>query len=77
MPAITLPDGSQRTFEQEVTVMDVAADIGPGLAKATLAGEVDGVLRDASHVIETMPPCVSLPAGMTKGLKLFATRLRT
>ena len=52
MPAITLPDGSQRTFEQEVTVMDVAADIGPGLAKATLAGEVDGVLRDASHVIE-------------------------
>ena len=52
MPAITLPDGSQRTFEQEVTVMDVAADIGPGLAKATLAGAVDGVLRDASHVIE-------------------------
>ncbi len=52
MPAITLPDGSQRTFEQEVTVMDVAADIGPGLAKATLAGAVDGVLRDASHVID-------------------------
>ena len=52
MPAITLPDGSQRTFEQEVTVMDVAADIGPGLARATLAGAVDGVLRDASHVIE-------------------------
>ena len=52
MPAITLPDGSQRTFEQEVTVMDVAADIGPGLAKATLAGAVDGVLRDASHLID-------------------------
>jgi threonyl-tRNA synthetase len=52
MPAITLPDGSQRPFEQAVTVMDVAADIGPGLAKATLAGDVDGVLRDASHVIE-------------------------
>jgi threonyl-tRNA synthetase len=52
MPAITLPDGSQRQFEQAVTVMDVAGDIGPGLAKATLAGEVDGVLRDASHLIE-------------------------
>ena len=52
MPAITLPDGSQRQFEQPVTVMDVAADIGPGLAKATLAGEVDGVLRDASHLLE-------------------------
>ncbi len=42
MPAITLPDGSQRKYEAPVTVMDVAADIGPGLAKATLAGEVDG-----------------------------------
>jgi len=53
MPAITLPDGSQRQFDHAVTVMDVAADIGPGLAKATLAGEVDGVLRDASHLIES------------------------
>jgi len=52
MPAITLPDGSQKQFDQPVTVMDVAAEIGPGLAKATLAGEVDGVLRDASHLIE-------------------------
>ena len=52
MPAITLPDGSQRKYEAPVTVMDVAADIGPGLAKATLAGEVDGRLRDASHLIE-------------------------
>ena len=51
MPVITLPDGSQRSFEQPVTVMQVAADIGPGLAKATLAGEVDGVLRDASYRI--------------------------
>ena len=51
MPVITLPDGSQREFEQAVTVMDVAADIGPGLAKATLAGEVDGQLVDASFEI--------------------------
>ncbi len=52
MPAITLPDGSQRNFDHATTVMEVAADIGPGLAKATLAGEVDGVLRDADHLIE-------------------------
>ncbi len=52
MPAITLPDGSQKHFDQAVTIMDVAADIGPGLAKATLAGEVDGRLLDASHLIE-------------------------
>jgi threonyl-tRNA synthetase len=52
MPAITLPDGSHRKFDQPVTVMDVAADIGPGLAKATLAGAVNGELRDASHLIE-------------------------
>jgi threonyl-tRNA synthetase len=51
MPVITLPDGSQRQFEQAVTVMDVAADIGPGLAKATLAGEVDGQVKDASFVM--------------------------
>jgi len=52
MPVITLPDGSQRQFDQPVSVMDVAADIGPGLAKAALAGEVDGQLVDASFVIE-------------------------
>ena len=50
MPLITLPDGSQRQFEQAVTVMDVAADIGPGLAKATLAGEVDGKLVDGAVI---------------------------
>ncbi len=52
MPVITLPDGSQRQFDHPVTVLDVAADIGPGLAKATLAGEVDGKQVDASFVIE-------------------------
>jgi len=49
---ITLPDGSQREFEQSVTVMGVANAIGAGLAKATLAGKVDGVLLDASYLIE-------------------------
>ncbi|MDG1311218.1 MAG: threonine--tRNA ligase [Porticoccaceae bacterium] len=52
MPAITLPDGSQRIFEQPVSVADVAADIGAGLAKATLAGVVNGDVVDASYVMD-------------------------
>ena len=52
MPVITLPDGSQRTFQSPVSVFDVAAEIGPGLAKATLAGKVDGKIVDAAYVIE-------------------------
>ncbi|MGX5201617.1 threonine--tRNA ligase [Aliikangiella sp. IMCC44632] len=52
MPVITLPDGSQREFENAVTVHDVAADIGPGLAKAALAGRVNGELVDTSYTIE-------------------------
>ncbi len=52
MIAITLPDGSRREFEHPVTVAEVAASIGPGLAKAALAGKVDGRLVDTSHRIE-------------------------
>jgi threonyl-tRNA synthetase len=51
MPVITLPDGSNRSFDAPVTVMQVAEDIGPGLARATLAGRVGGELVDASYVI--------------------------
>ncbi|MEY4718646.1 MAG: threonine--tRNA ligase [Pseudomonadota bacterium] len=52
MPVITLPDGSQRLFDQAISVMDVAKSIGTGLAKATLAGKVDGKLVDAATIIE-------------------------
>ncbi|MDA8663165.1 threonine--tRNA ligase [Luminiphilus sp.] len=52
MPLITLPDGSTRQFDQPVTVHDVAGDIGAGLAKATLAGVVNGREVDASFQIE-------------------------
>lgn len=52
MIEITLPDGSKRPFDHPVTVQDVAASIGAGLAKATLAGKVDGTLVDASFPIE-------------------------
>ena len=52
MPVVTLPDGSQRSFDQPVSVYDVAADIGPGLAKAALAGKVNGEMVDTSFAIE-------------------------
>ncbi len=52
MPNIKLPDGSVREFAQPVTVAEVAASIGPGLAKAALAGRVDGRLVDTSFRIE-------------------------
>jgi threonyl-tRNA synthetase len=52
MPTITLPDGSQRQFDQALSVHDVAAAIGPGLAKAALAGRVDGRLVDTSFLID-------------------------
>ena len=52
MITITLPDGSRRQFPDPPTVADVAASIGAGLAKAALAGRVDGQLVDTSHRIE-------------------------
>jgi len=52
MPTITLPDGSQRHFDGPVSVAEVAADIGPGLAKAALAGRLDDQLVDTAHRIE-------------------------
>ncbi|MBL8460791.1 threonine--tRNA ligase [Zoogloea sp.] len=53
MPNITLPDGSVRSFEQSVTISQIAASIGAGLAKAALAGKVDGKLVDTSFLVET------------------------
>ena len=52
MPQITLPDGSVRAYDRPVSVAEVAAGIGAGLARAALAGKVDGKLVDVSHVIE-------------------------
>ncbi len=52
MPVITLPDGSQRTFDDAVSVADVAMSIGAGLAKAAVAGRVDGELVDTSYVMD-------------------------
>ena len=52
MPVVTLPDGSKREYDQALTVLDVARSIGSGLAKATLAGKLDGNVVDASAIID-------------------------
>jgi len=52
VPVITLPDGSQRSYERAVSVAEVAASIGSGLARAALAGRVDGKLVDTSYLLE-------------------------
>ena len=51
MPIVTLPDGSKREYAEPLTVLDVAADIGPGLAKATIAGRINGERVDACELI--------------------------
>jgi threonyl-tRNA synthetase len=53
MPIITLPDGSQRSFDHPVSVLEVAQSIGAGLAKATVAGKVNGILVDACDLIDS------------------------
>src|SRR5580658_3482322 len=52
MPVITLPDGSQKSFDHPITVAELAAGIGPGLAKAALAGKVNGRLADTSATLD-------------------------
>ncbi len=52
MPVITLPDGSRRSYEHPVSIHQIATDIGPGLARAALAGKVDGKLVDTSYVVD-------------------------
>ncbi|WP_088328423.1 threonine--tRNA ligase [Lacimicrobium sp. SS2-24] len=71
MPLITLPDGSQRQFEHAVSVLDVANDIGPGLAKATIAGKVDGELVDACDLIQDDARLQIITAKDEEGLEII------
>ncbi|MDH5339719.1 MAG: TGS domain-containing protein, partial [Rubrivivax sp.] len=71
MIKITLPDGSVREFEQPPTVAEVAASIGPGLAKSALAGRVDGRLVDASHRIDADAPLAIVTDKDADGLDLI------
>ncbi|MDO9160851.1 MAG: threonine--tRNA ligase [Methylococcaceae bacterium] len=71
MPVITLPDGSQRTFDQAVTVIDVALSIGAGLAKATLAGKINNILVDASTPIQEDATLQIITAKDAEGLDII------
>jgi len=71
MPVITLPDGSERSFDKPVSVYDVAADIGPGLAKAALAGKVDGREVDTSFTIENDTELAIITERDEEGLEII------
>ncbi|MFC6439822.1 threonine--tRNA ligase [Bowmanella sp. JS7-9] len=71
MPVITLPDGSQRHFDHSVSTMDIANDIGPGLAKATIAGKVNGELVDACDLIENDAAVQIITARDQEGLEII------
>ncbi|MEM7705443.1 MAG: threonine--tRNA ligase [Pseudomonadota bacterium] len=71
MITITLPDGSQRQFDHPVSVLDVASDIGPGLAKAALAGRVDGKMVDTSYTVDTDAELAIVTARDEEGLEVI------
>ncbi len=71
MPIITLPDGSTRQFDKPVTVMEVAESIGAGLAKATIAGRVNGVRHDACDLIEDDAKLEIITAKDEDGLEII------
>ncbi len=70
MPEITLPDGSKRNYVHPISILDIAADIGPGLAKATVAGKVDGELVDGSDLIHADSGIVILTSKDEQGLEV-------
>ena len=71
MPIITLPDGSQRQFDHPVSVLEVAQDIGAGLAKATIAGRVNGERRDACDIIDQDATLEIITAKDEDGLEII------
>ncbi|MBN3859607.1 threonine--tRNA ligase [Neisseriaceae bacterium PsAf] len=71
MPQITLPDGSIKTFDSPVTVRDVAESIGPGLAKATIAGKVNQQLVDISYLIEEDANIEMITSKSEQGLEII------
>ena len=71
MPQVTLPDGSSRQFDQSISVHGVAADIGAGLAKAALAGKVNGKLVDTSFLIEQDSDVAIITAKSDEALELI------
>ncbi|MGM0785790.1 MAG: threonine--tRNA ligase [Pseudomonadota bacterium] len=71
MPIVTLPDGSQKTFSEPLTVMQLAESIGPGLAKACVAGKIDGEPVDAADVIDRDAEVSIITAKDPEGLEII------
>jgi len=71
MPVITFPDGSQRDFEHPVSIHEIAASLGTGLAKAAIAGKVDGELVDTSHVVAQDAFVIIITARDEEGLEII------
>ncbi|WP_129138401.1 threonine--tRNA ligase [Modicisalibacter coralii] len=71
MPIVTLPDGSQRTFDAPLSIMQLAESIGPGLAKACVAGKIDGVPVDAADVIDHDAEVAIITARDPEGLEII------
>ncbi|PRY65490.1 threonyl-tRNA synthetase [Vreelandella songnenensis] len=71
MPIVTLPDGSQRTFEAPLSIMQLAESIGPGLAKACIAGRIDGVLVDAADLIKDDANVAIITARDPEGVEII------
>ena len=71
MPVITLPDGSQRTFDEPVTLIQIAESIGPGLAKATVCGRINGELVDACELVTHDADIVLITGRDDEGLEVI------
>lgn len=71
MPIITLPDGNQRQYDNSTSILEIAADIGPGLAKACIAGRVNGALVDACDRIDTDANISIITAKDDAGLEIL------
>ncbi|MBP5982016.1 MAG: threonine--tRNA ligase [Halomonas sp.] len=71
MPIVTLPDGSERTFEAPLSIMQLAESIGPGLAKACIAGRIDGVLVDAADLIDHDAKVAIITARDPEGVEII------
>ena len=73
MIEITLPDKSKRNFDEPPSIFELAQDIGPGLAKATLAGVINGEEHDACDLIEKNSEVVNLNQQRSTGYRYYST----
>ena len=71
MPVITLPDGTKKAFEENITIDDLSNSIGSGLAKATVAGRINGKLVDASELISDDSDVVIVTNSDPEGLEII------